>query len=74
MTIYIVKTFRGYFVTASSEEAELKANELFNELKCECKENRVKGENVWCRIDEYHAHYYFGAPFEFQGSKWINAV
>ena len=74
MTIYVVRTFRGYWATASAEEAELKANKLYEELKYECKEHRVMSENVWCRIDTYQAQHYFGAPFEFKGSQWANAM
>ena len=74
MTIYVVKTFRGYWVTASEEEAELKANKMYDELKQESEAYRVKREDVWVRIAFYHAKNLCGAPFVFVGRRWVNAM
>lgn len=74
MTIYVVKTFRGYWATASEKEAEIKANKLYDELKRECEEYRVTEDDVWCRIDIYHAPDYFGLPFVYQDSRWPNKM
>lgn len=74
MTIYVVKTFRGYWVTASEEEAELKANKLYEELKRESEEYRVMKDDVWCRIDIYHAKDNFGMPFVYRDSRWANKM
>jgi hypothetical protein len=74
MTIYVVKTFRGYWVTASEEEAELIADKLYEELQYDCREHRVVSENVWCRIDIYHAKDNFGMPFVYRDSRWANKM
>lgn len=74
MTIYVVKTFRGYWVTASEEEAELKADKLYDELKRESEDYRVKKEDVWCLIDTYIAGDCWGAPFVYRDSRWANKM
>lgn len=74
MTIYVVKTFQGYWLTASKEEAELKANKLYDELKHESEEYRVKKQDVWARIDVYQHDEYLGAPFKYVTSYWANKM
>ena len=74
MTIYVVKTFRGYSVTESEEVAELRADKLYEELLYDCKVNRVTRENVWARIDIYHAEDKWGAPFVYRDSRWANKM
>ena len=74
MLIYVVKTFRGYFVTAEEEVAELKANELYDELEKDCDEHLVRKLDVWTRIDIYESLDYEGAPFNYISSSWANKM
>lgn len=74
MTIYVVKTYRGYWVTASEEEAELKADKLYEELEQDYEEYRISLDNLWARIDIYHAKDNFGMPFVYSDSRWVNAM
>lgn len=74
MTIYVVKTFRGYWVTTSEEEAELKANKLYDELEQDYEEYRISIDELWTRIDIYHAKDNFGCPFVYRESRWVNQM
>lgn len=74
MLIYVVRTFRGLFVTADEEVAELKANKLYDELEQDYDENRVRKLDVWTRIDIYESQDYVGAPFEYLNSQWANKM
>lgn len=74
MDIFVVKTFRGYYVTESEEKAELKANKLYDELEQDYDEHRVRKLDVWVRIDMYHAIDGFGMPFEYVNSRWANKM
>lgn len=74
MLIYVVRTFRGYFATASEEAAELKAIKLYDELEKDCDEHRVRKLDVWTRIDIYESLDYEGAPFNYISSRWSNKM
>lgn len=74
MIIYVVKTFRGYWVTASEEEAELKANKLYDELKNDYEENRIVIEDLWTRIYIYEQKGEYWDSFVFRSSRWTNKM
>lgn len=74
MTIYVVKTFRGYWATASEEEAELMADKLYDELKSDCDAGRIRQNHLWVRIVFYRAKDLCGSPFVFSGCCWANKM
>lgn len=74
MLIYVIKTFRSYYLASSEEKAELKANKLYDELENDYDEHLVRKQDVWTRIDIYEFLGYDGAPFTYISSRWANKM
>lgn len=74
MTIYVVRTSFDCWVTTSEEEAEFKADKLYDLLEDEYEEYRISIVDLWARIDIYHALDKLGSPFIYKESRWVNKM